>query len=275
MCHGRQPAMPRFSGQFSVNHLKRPDFGPLAASYDRLRPVDANWWELFELLVGEGDLLGRRVLDLGCGTGTLAAALAERGAKVWGVDPSEEMLAEARRAGRMGPGLAFKLGAAEALPFKDAWFERAVSRLVLHLVDRPAAFRELARVLAPGGRLVVATFDPARFEGYWLSELFPSLEAIDRARFASAAELVAEVEAAGFGDVRVRSLKQQARMTREEALERIRGRYISTLRLLDDREYWAGLARAEQELPGAFEYGVDWLIASAELPRLDAVRSSR
>jgi SAM-dependent methyltransferase len=266
--------VPRFSGQSSVTHLKRPDFGPLAASYDRLRPVDANWWELFELLVSEGDLLGRRVLDLGCGTGTLAAALAERGAKVWGVDPSEEMLTEARRRGRAGPGLAFKLGAAEALPFKDGWFERAVSRLVLHLVDRPAAFRELARVLAPGGRFVAATFDPAHFEGYWLNELFPSLEAIDRVRFPTAADLAAELEGAGFEDVRVRSLTQRARVTREEALERIRGRYISTLRLLDEGEYGAGLARAEQELSGAFEYSVDWLIASAGLPRLDAVRSS-
>jgi ubiquinone/menaquinone biosynthesis C-methylase UbiE len=218
---------------------RRPDFGPLAASYDRLRPVDANWWEVFEVLVAEGDLVGRRVLDVGCGTGTLAAALAQRGTKVWGVDPSREMLAEARRAGRAGPGLAFKLGAAEALPFKDAWFERAVSRLALHLVDRPAAFREFARVLAPGGRLVAA-----------------------------------ELEGAGFEDVRVRSLTQRARVTREEALERIRGRYISTLRLLDEGEYGAGLARAEQELSGAFEYSVDWLIASAGLPRLDAVRSS-
>ena len=58
-----------------------PDYGPLAESYDRLRPADANWHELLDVLVEEGDLAGRRILDVGCGTGRLAAALAERGAR--------------------------------------------------------------------------------------------------------------------------------------------------------------------------------------------------
>jgi ubiquinone/menaquinone biosynthesis C-methylase UbiE len=71
-------------------------FGAIAGSYDRLRPVDEKWWQLFDLLVAAGDLAGRRTLDVGCGTGTLAVALAERGGKVWGVDSSPEMLAEAQ-----------------------------------------------------------------------------------------------------------------------------------------------------------------------------------
>ena len=50
------------------------------------------------------------------------------------------------------------------LPFKDGWFERAIMRLVVHLLDRPRALREAARVLVPGGRFAIATFDPLHFE---------------------------------------------------------------------------------------------------------------
>jgi SAM-dependent methyltransferase len=246
-----------------------PDFGAIAASYDRLRPVDEKWWEVFETLVREGDLGGRRTLDLACGTGTLSGALAELGGKVWGVDASAEMLAQAR-ASHTGPR--FKEGRAEALPFKDAWFDRVVVRLGLHLFDRPRALAEIARVLVPGGRVALATFDPDHFAAYWLAEYFPSLVEIDCARFPDPATVVAELEAAGFTAVRVAPLRQEASLAREEALERIRGRYISTLRLLDEDEFERGLALAERTLPGVSGYRLEWLIVSAERQSLDAVR---
>src|ERR671938_195164 len=166
-----------------------PDFGPKAERYDELRPVDDNWWLVFEALVREGDLRGRRVLDVGAGTGRLAAALAERAsAKVWAVDAAPEMLAVAR--GRAPGGVAFKQARAEALPFKDGWFERAVAMLVVHVLDRPSAFAELRRVLGADGRLAIATFDPAHIRGYWLNRYFPSIAEIDLARFAPADVLV-------------------------------------------------------------------------------------
>jgi SAM-dependent methyltransferase len=240
--------------------LHRPDFGLVAEAYDRLRPTDANWWELFETLVAEGDLLGRRVLDVGCGTGRFAAALAERGARVWGVDPSPEMLARARRA---AAGVGFKQAAAEDLPFKDAWFERAVLALVVHLVDRGRALGEVARVLAPGGRAAIATFMDEHFEDFWLNRLFPTLAEIDRSRFPRPDLLADELREAGFGAVRERRLTQTARVEREAALERIRGRYISTLQLIPDDEYATGLARAEHDLPDEVEYPLDWAILVA------------
>jgi SAM-dependent methyltransferase len=247
-----------------------PDFSAIAESYDRLRPVDERWWELFDILVAEGDLLGRRTLDVGCGTGSFAGALAERGGKVWGIDSSPEMLA---RAQAKQTKARFKESRAEALPFKDAWFERAVVRLAVHLFFRPKALREIARVLVPGGRVVIATFDPAHFAGYWLNRLFPSLEAIDRARFPDEQALVRELESAGFVRTRISRLSQEAAATRAEALERIKGRYISTLGMLEDREFELGLAVAESTLPDVIEYSLEWLIASAETPRVDAVRA--
>jgi SAM-dependent methyltransferase len=212
----------------------------------------------------EGDLLGRRVLDVGCGTGRLAQALAERGAKVWGVDSSPEMLAEARAGA--GRRVGFKLGRAEALPFRDGWFDRAVLRLAVHLVDRAAAFPELARVLRPGGRAVIATFRPEHFDRIWLARFFPSLKAIDLERFADPATLVAELGEAGFVGFRTRELSQEARIARDEALERLRGRYISTLSLIPEQEYREGLARAERELEDETVYGLEWALVVAELP---------
>jgi len=74
---------------------------------------------------------------------------------VWGVDPEPEMIEVAR--GKVPPGVGLKLGRAEALPFKDGWFERVTMTLVLQLVDRPRAYAEAIRVLQPGGRLAAHT----------------------------------------------------------------------------------------------------------------------
>jgi len=205
------------------------------------------------------------VLDVGCGTGRLALALAERGAKVWGVDSSPEMLAQAHAA--VGRRVGLKLGRAESLPFKDGWFERAILRLVVHLVDRGLAFPELARVLDPGGRAVVATFTPGHFEWFWLTSVFPEVAELDRARFPTPETLVEELAAAGFASSRVRTVLQKGKLSKNEALERIRGRYISTLRLLDDEAFAAGLERAEHELPETVESPLEWAVVVAEAPR--------
>ena len=230
----------------------------MAGLYDELRPADDNWWEVFELLVREGDLAGRRVLDIGCGTGRAAEALAARGSRVWGVEPEPEMAAVARA--RVST---VKVAPAEQLPFKDGWFERALMWLVVHLVDRPRALAEAARVLRPDGRLAIGTFHPEHFERYWLKPFFPSLEAIDKARFPTPDELRAELGEAGFGRVELQRLSQSASVDRETAVERVRARFISPLQLLDEEELEEGLRRMESELPERNEYSLEWLVAVA------------
>ena len=209
-------------------------------------------------MIREADLTGRRVLDIGCGTGRFLAQLAPV-AKAWGVDASPEMLEVARtRAGVAG----LKLGTAEQLPFKDGWFERATMWLVAHLVDRPRAFAEARRILSADARLAVATFDPSYFDAFWLNELFPSMEAADRERFPTAAELEGTLREAGF-EPHILRLSQHGSLTRTDALERIRGKHISTFDLISDDEYEAGLERAERELPERVDYRVEWLVAVA------------
>lgn len=249
----------------SSSETPRVDFGPLARNYDQLRDSGELWWELVDALAREADLRGRRVLDVGCGTGRLAAALAERyGCKVWGVDASPEMIDVARQ--RVPPGVGLKVGRAEALEFKDGWFERAVMSLVVQHVDRPQAFSEIVRVLQAGGIFGLGTFDPRHFDAYYLNHFFPSILAIDKARFPTEETLDQELGAAGFGPVRFVRFSQQGTVSRETALERIRGRHISTFQLIGEDEYRAGLERAERELPEQVDQEVHWLVAVAARP---------
>lgn len=94
---------------------------------------------------------GVDVLDVCCGPGIVAGSAAERGARVAGLDFSNEMLTIARA---RHPSIRFEHGDAEAMPFPDAAFDAVVSNFGVHHVPRPLlALREAWRVLRPGGRL--------------------------------------------------------------------------------------------------------------------------
>src|SRR5204862_4209203 len=110
----------------------------------------------------------------------------------------------------------------------------------VHLVDRPRVFAEIRRVLGAEGRIAIATFDPSYCGVFWFPDYFPSMEEIDRARFPTQAALERELPAAGFGTPSFTRLSQSASVSREQALERIRGKHIATFDLIPDAEYEAG-----------------------------------
>ena len=105
---------------------------------------------------------GERVLDVGCGTGTLAVEIAGRGAAVSGVDADEAMLARARA---KAPALDLRVAMAQDLPFPDDRFALVVSSLFFHHLrrdDKLAVFGELARVMRQGARLAIADWGAPR-----------------------------------------------------------------------------------------------------------------
>ncbi|QHC21217.1 class I SAM-dependent methyltransferase [Streptomyces sp. GS7] len=97
-------------------------------------------------------------LDAACGTGRQTAALAARGYRTIGVDQSPEMLAHAHR---KAPGAEFREGHLEKLPLDDDSVDLAVCSLALtHLPDLSSGIGELARVVRPGGRVIVSDLHP-------------------------------------------------------------------------------------------------------------------
>jgi len=153
-----------------------PSYDEQAAAYDRWyatplgQMVDQVEKEvLFSLLP---QVQGRRLLEVGCGTGNISLALARRGAQVAGLDRSLPMLTQAQaKSRREGLAITWIKGLASPLPFSDGSFEGVMSILALDFVaDREGALQEMIRVLHPGGFLAVAMLN--RFSSWTLKRVF-------------------------------------------------------------------------------------------------------
>ena len=100
---------------------------------------------------------GQRVLDVACGTGVVARECACRGATVTGLDLNESMLSVARR---ISPDIDWRQADASDLPFEDGTFDAVVCQFgLMFFPEREKSLSEQWRILAPGGRLAVSTWD--------------------------------------------------------------------------------------------------------------------
>jgi SAM-dependent methyltransferase len=180
-----------------------PDLGPEASARWRASEIGAITERLERKLILElvGDVNGRRVLDIGCGDGEFALDLATRGAIATGIDASAIMIDAAKdRAREQNANVAFQVAPAEGLPFPAGHFDAVTAVTILCFVEDAApVFREIARVLRPGGHLVIgelgkwSTWAAGRRIRAWLgSRLWR------QSRFRTANELRCLAEQAGL-----------------------------------------------------------------------------
>ena len=147
--------------------------------------------------VCSGRVLPRRVVDLGCGTGRLLEALLPRlaGTELVGIDPAQGMIAVARTRFAAEPRVRLEVATADHLPLADASVDVATTTMSFHhWEEQGTALREVVRVLAPGGRFLLADVLGIGFFG----RMMRSLERRHGSGYRDAAELTLLLRGAGF-----------------------------------------------------------------------------
>ena len=162
-------------------HWRLPLYDPLT----KLLGVDRTRRRLVE----QAELArGQRVLEVGCGTGSLLIDIGRRhpAVELVGLDPDANALTRAERKARQaGVRVRLDRGFSDAMPYEDASFDRVLSSFMYHHVpqhEKPAMFREIHRILKPGGRLELLDFaGPERAHGFFARMLHAHHLMIDNA----------------------------------------------------------------------------------------------
>ena len=207
---------------------RRESFAEVAATYDRARPryPSAVFDELARLT---GPPLGRRVLEVGCGTGQATADLAARGYDVLGVELEPAMATLARRRVHAQPNARVETGEFESWDSRGRRFDLVVSATAFHWIDPAVRYTKAADLLRPGGRLAI--LHSFHVEG-GTPGFFEATQRFYRAAFPSSSsrfslppndrpdECVAELEASGrFLPPSLRLYPWEAAYTRAEYLD--------------------------------------------------------
>ena len=146
-------------------------YDSIGTNYNNTRRADPYITErLHTLLSPSPDGL---YLDIGCGTANYLTALAQKGVRLYGVDPSQVMLQQARAKDNNAK---FFCAKAEELPFTDEFFDGCTATFTLHhWSDKLKGLTEVTRVLKTGARMVFLSFTGEQMRGYWLNQYFPEM----------------------------------------------------------------------------------------------------
>ena len=183
------------------------DYERSSTRYDDTRVVVGAEIVLGALADGRVPLGETHLLDAGCGTGTYAAAVADHVASLTLIDASEGMLSMARE--KLGSdGVDYHQGRLQDLPFEDGSFDAVMTNQVLHHLgdaeggdwaEHAEVFAEYARVLRPGGTLVLNTCSQDQLRnGYWYYTLIPGAAERLRSRYAPLSVIERQAEANGM-----------------------------------------------------------------------------
>lgn len=221
--------------------------GVIAAAYSTGRAVSheaaLTWRRAVEPFIPRRS--APTILDLGAGTGRFSALLADiRGARVIGVEPSQGML---RVAIQQTSSVAYVCGCAEAVPLRDRSCDVVwMSHVLHHVRDRAACARELYRLLVPGGRVLVRGTFGDRLEGFpTLFRFFPGARRICQ-DLPTTGETEAVFDVAGFSLEAHQQIQQSTCQSLREFAVRTRKRADTSLVLLSDDDFQAGLAALEK-----------------------------
>jgi ubiquinone/menaquinone biosynthesis C-methylase UbiE len=264
-----------------MSELNLQELERTAAAYDRLLvPAVLQPWTP-HVLDAAGIRPGQRVLDVACGTGVLTRAVAARlggNGSVIGLDINPGMLAVAAR---NAPGIEWREGKAESLPFKDGSFDAVASQFgLMFFADRKAALREMSRVLARGGSLAVAVFDslernPAYGAMVGVFERVVGKDLANALRFpfslGDKTELASLFSSAGIADAAIASHETSGRFAnvRDMVLADVEGWFPLAAIKLDEGQIGAVIKEAERRLQpflttsGSVEFAVSAHIVSA------------
>jgi len=248
--------------------VRSANYDSLAAGYDRRYSLHEYAGVADALRTFIGTAQGSAsVVEIGCGTGHWLAHLAARpeyaATRLFGVEPSSQMIARARTA---APRALLVGASAERLPWRDGTFDRVYCVNALHhFADRTAFFAEARRVLRPnGGLLTIGKYPHAERDAWWVYDYFAETAEIDRLRFARVRTLRGEMALAGFEWIesfecdRIEAVTMAGEALAAGVVDRS---YTSQLAVLSDEEFEAGVARiraADADAGGALQLVTDF-----------------
>ena len=229
--------------------MARIDYEDVGPKFERARalhgPSIEGWMDAIAARVTAGP--ASTILDLGCGTGMFSDAMARRfHARVVGVEPAAAMReASAQHA---HPLVSYIAGDAMHIPLRNASCVLAwLSTMIHHVRDLQACAREVRRVVAHGGVVLIRSSFPGRHAQITLFRLVPGASAV-ASSFPTVEATVEAFERAGFTYGGIEGIEQVSAPGMREFVERVRTRADTTLQLLDDGEYDAAVARLEADL---------------------------